>query len=283
MCVLKDCNVPCPWDDNYKKWWKYCTPAHNQKAREEHVAFPATIITVDDPAMPADRILAGTSAYITPLVPPSTGAPEDLVAKADELAQSLFDDDELLGINWRNSDDVEGLGNVNLVATFEQVSDRKMSATDENNIAQAWQPGLMSAKNIAEIYTGTQPQEIAWLYNALTAEVRAHCSRMQQENASQTEIKCILEKDKIKMRQDLATETEIRLIAEEDKIECQVYGVLCEMIEQIMTQVAPDEEKSHEAVVRVQTYAEQAWEALKAELERKKKAAEAHAAMLRTH
>jgi hypothetical protein len=58
---------------------------------------------------------------------------------------------------------------------------------------------------------------------------------------------------------------------------------LCEMIEQLVTQVAPAEEKSHEVVVRLQTYAEQAWDALKVERERKTKAAVAHAAMLKTH
>jgi hypothetical protein len=45
-CAIKDCNLPCPWDDKYKKWWKHCTPSHAQKATEEHVACPATIITV---------------------------------------------------------------------------------------------------------------------------------------------------------------------------------------------------------------------------------------------
>jgi hypothetical protein len=73
---------------------------------------------------------------------------------------------------------------------------------------------------------------------------------MQQEKASQIELERIREWDKIRMGQDLATKMEITRIAEEDRIECQVYGVLCETIEQIVTQVAPAEEKSHEVVVR---------------------------------
>jgi hypothetical protein len=48
----------------------------------------------------------------------------------------------------------------------------------------AWKPGLLSAQDVAEIYTGTQAQEIAWLYNVLVEAVRARCARMQQEKAS---------------------------------------------------------------------------------------------------
>ena len=67
------------------------------------------------------------------------------MVRADELAQSIFDDNELVEINWCDPDDVEELGNVILVAAFEQVSGRTMIPTDEKNIAQAWKPGLMSA------------------------------------------------------------------------------------------------------------------------------------------
>jgi hypothetical protein len=283
MCALKDCNNPCPWDDKRKKWWKFCTPAHLQKAKEQHVACPASIISVDDPNMPADQILAGTSAYVTRVVPTLSRAPEVLMARAAELAQSIFDDGELVEINWCDPDDVEELGNVILVAAFDQVTGRTMTMTDEKNIAQAWKPGLMSAEDVAEIYTGTRAHEIAWLYNALEAEVRARCARMQQEIASQIEIERILVQDKVKMGENLATQMKITRITEEDRIECKVYGVLCEMIEKLVTQVAPSEEKSHEVVVRLQTYAEQAWEALKVERERKTKAAVEHAAMLKAH
>jgi hypothetical protein len=64
---------------------------------------------------------------------------------------------------------------------------------------------------------------------------------MQQEIASQIEIERILVQDKVKMEEDLATKVEITRVAEEDRIECQVYVVLCEMIEKIVTQVAPAE------------------------------------------
>jgi uncharacterized small protein (DUF1192 family) len=285
MCALKECNKPCPWDAKGGKYWKFCTPAHNQKAKEkdQHVACPASIISVHDPQMHAEQILAGTSAYVTQVVPPTSWAPEGLMAQAAELAQTIFDEDALADIDWGEADDVEELGTVILFAAFEQVSGRMTTTMDQQNIALAWKPGLLSAHDVAEIYTGTQAQEIAWLYNALVEAVRARCARMQQEKASQIELERICEWDKIRMGQDLGTKMEITRIAEEDRIECQVYGVLCEMIEQIVTQVAPAEEKSHEVVVRLQTYAEQAWEALKVERERKTKAAVAHAAMLKAH
>jgi hypothetical protein len=157
------------------------------------------------------------------------------------------------------------------------------TTTDQQNIALAWTPGLLSAQDVTEIYTGTQPQQIAWLYNAVVAAVRARCTRMQQEKASQIELVHIHQQEQIRMGQDLATKMEIERISGEDLIECQVYGVLVQMIEQIATQVAPPEEQSQEVLVRVPTYAEQAWEALKKERERKKNAAVAHAAMLQTH
>jgi hypothetical protein len=56
------------------------------------------------------------------------------MARADELAQSIFDDDELVEINWCDPDDVEELGNVILVAAFEQVSGRTMTTTDVPNV-----------------------------------------------------------------------------------------------------------------------------------------------------
>jgi hypothetical protein len=285
MCVLKECNKPCPWDAKGGKYWKFCTPAHNQKAKEkdQHVACPATIISVHDPQMHAEQILAGTSANVTQVVPPPSWAPEGLMAQTAELAKTIFDEDKLADIDWGEADDVEELGTVILLATFEQVSGRMTTTTDQQNIAMAWKPGLLLAQDVAEIYTGTQAQEIAWLYNVLVEAVRARCARMQQEKASQIELERIREWDKIRMGQDLATKMEITRIAEEDRIECQVYGVLCEMIEQIVTQVAPAEEKSHEVVVRLQTYAEQAWEALKVERERKTKAAVSYAAMLKAH
>jgi uncharacterized small protein (DUF1192 family) len=285
MCALKECNKSYPWDAKGGKYWKFCTPAHNQKAKEkdQHVACPASIISVHDPQMHAEQILAGTSAYVTQVVPPPSWAQEGLMAQAAELAQTIFDEAALADIDWGEADDVEELGTVILFAAFEQVSGRMTTTMDQQNIALAWKPGLLSAQDVAEIYTGTQAQEIAWLYNALVEAVRARCARMQQEKASQIELERICAWDKIKMGQDLGTKMEITRIAEEDRIECQVYGVLCEMIEQIVTQVAPAEEKSHEVVVRLQTYAEQAWEALKVERERKTKAAVAHAAMLKAH
>jgi uncharacterized small protein (DUF1192 family) len=259
MCALKECNKSYPWDAKGGKYWKFCTPAHNQKAKEkdQHVACPASIISVHDPQMHAEQILAGTSAYVTQVVPPPSWAPEGLMAQAAELAQTIFDEAALADIDWGEADDVEELGTVILFAAFEQVSGRMTTTMDQQNIALAWKPGLLSAQDVAEIYTGTQAQEIAWLYNALVEAVRARCARMQQEKASQIELERICAWDKIRMGQDLGTKKEITRIAEEDRIECQVYGVLCEMIEQIVTQVAPAEEKSHEVVVRLQTYAEQ--------------------------
>ena len=35
ICALQVCNKPCPWDDKGKKWWKFFTPAHLQKAKEQ--------------------------------------------------------------------------------------------------------------------------------------------------------------------------------------------------------------------------------------------------------
>jgi hypothetical protein len=200
MCALKDCNKPCPWDAKSEKYWMFCTPAHNQKAREKdpHVACPATV-SVQDPQMRAEQILAGTSAYITQVV-----STEGLTAKADELARKIlddFDEDALMELDWSEAEDVEELGTVILCAAFEQVSGRMTTTTDQQNIALAWKPGLLSAQDVTEIYAGTQSQQIAWLYNAMVAAVRARCTRMQQEKASQIELVHIHQQEQIRMGQ----------------------------------------------------------------------------------
>ena len=140
---------------------------------------------------------------------------------------------------------------------------------------------MISAEDVAEIYAGSQAQEIAWFYNSLDAAVRARCKWMKQEEASEIEVARIREQDEIKMGLDLATKMELNRIAEEDHIESQVYSVLCKMIEQIAHQLAPAEEESQAVIIRVPTCAEKAWEALKAERESRAKAAAAHAAMLK--
>jgi hypothetical protein len=150
-----------------------------------------------------------------------------------------------------------------------------MTTTDAQNIEQSWRPGIISAEDVAEIYAGSQAQEIAWFYNSLDAAVRARCKWMKQEEASEIEVARNREQDEIKMGLDLATKRELNRIAEEDHIESQVYGVLCTMIEKIANQLAPAEEESQAVMIRV------AWEALKAERESRAKAAAAHAAMLK--
>ena len=284
MCALKECNKPCPWDPQAGKFWKFCTPAH-KKEKDKHVACPA-MISVHDPQMHAEQILAGTRAYVTPVVPLQSRDSEDMMKMADtadELAVTLFDEDALRTIDWSNPDDAEELGSQILVAAFDQVLVKEMTTTDEQNIDQSWRRGMISAEDVAEIYAGSQAQEIAWFYNSLDAAVRARCKWMMQEEASEIEVERIREQDEIKMGLDLATKIELNRIAEEDHIESQVYGVLCTMIEQIANQLAPAEEESQEVIIRVPTCAEQAWEALKAKRESRAKAAAAHAAMLKTH
>ena len=56
--------------------------------------------------MHAEQILAGTRAYVTPVVPPQSRDSDDMMemvakmaAKADELAEALFDEDALRTID----------------------------------------------------------------------------------------------------------------------------------------------------------------------------------------
>jgi hypothetical protein len=131
LCALKECNKPCPWDPQDGKFWKFCTSAH-KKDQDKHVACPA-IISVHDPEMHAEQILAGTRAYVTPVMPLESrdlDAMMEMAAKADELAVTLFDEDSLQTINWSNPDDVEELGNLSLIAAFEQVLGKQMTTTD---------------------------------------------------------------------------------------------------------------------------------------------------------
>ena len=284
LCALKECNKPCPWDPQAGKFWKFCTPAH-KKEQDKHVACPA-IISVHDPGMHAEQILAGTRAYVTPVRPLESRDLDvimKMAAKADELAVTLFDEGALMTIDWSNPDDLEEVGHLSLIAAFEQVLGKQMTTTDAQNIAQSWRPGIISAEDVAEIYAGSQAQEIALLYNSLDAAVRARCEGMKQEEASEIEVVRIREQDEIRMGLDFATKMEINRITEADHIESQVYGVLCTMMERIANQLAPAEEKSEAVMIRVPTPAEQAWEALKAKRETRAKAAAAHAEMLKIH
>ena len=82
--------------------------------------------------MHAEKILACTRTYVTPVVPLQSRDLDDMkmAAKADELAATLFDEDALRTINWSNPDDVEELGNLSLIAAFEQVLGKQMTTTD---------------------------------------------------------------------------------------------------------------------------------------------------------
>jgi len=149
---MKECNKPCPWDPQAGKFWKSCTPAH-KKEKDKHVACLA-IISVHDPQMHAEQILAGTHAYVTPVVSLQSRDLEDMMKmadKADELAVTLFDEDTLRTIDWSNPNDDEELGSQNLVAAFEQVLGKQMTTTDAQNIEQSWRPGMISAEDVTEI------------------------------------------------------------------------------------------------------------------------------------
>jgi len=152
LCALKECNKPCPWDPQAGKFWKFCTQAH-KKEQDKHVACPA-IISVHDPGMHAEQILAGTRAYVTPVVPLESRDLDDIMKmtdKADEIAVTLFDEGALRTIDWSNPDDVEEVGNLSLIAAFEQVLGKQMTTTDAQNITQSWRPGIISAEDVAEI------------------------------------------------------------------------------------------------------------------------------------
>ena len=59
--------------------------------------------------MHVEQILAGTRAYVTPVVPLESRDLDDIMkmaAKADELAVTLLDKDALQTIDWSNPDDV---------------------------------------------------------------------------------------------------------------------------------------------------------------------------------
>jgi hypothetical protein len=70
-----------------------------------------------------------------------------MAAKVDELAVTLFDEGSLRTIDWSNPDDVEEVGNLSLIAAFEQVLGKQMTTTDAQNIAQSWRPGIISAED----------------------------------------------------------------------------------------------------------------------------------------
>ena len=136
---------------------------------------------------------------------------------------------------------------------------------------------------MAEIYTGKQAQEIANLYNELEQEIRAHCVRVQQEIASQIESDELLQHEATRLGQDLATKMEVARIVAQQEIESMAYDVVLEVVDLILSQVVPSVQKSHNVVERVKTANEEAWDPLKAKHGIKKKAANAHAAMLVTH
>ena len=154
---------------------------------------------------------------------------------------------------------------------------------DRTNIEDAWQPGMLCASAVAEIYTGEHAQEIANLYNALVQEMRARCARVQQEIASQIEIDELLQQEATKLGQDLATKMEVERIVAQQEIESMVYGVVLEVVDLVFSQVVPSVKKSRDMVARVKTANQEAWDALKAKHENKKKAADAHAAVLLAH
>jgi hypothetical protein len=113
---------------------------------------------------------AGTSpeseGAVTAVVLTLSGAPEVLMVRADELAQSIFDDNELVEINWCDPDDVEELGNVILVAAFEQVSGRTMTTTDVPNVGHK-----PTTKTKRKRFPGWQRPDPAWMRRRLQDEV----------------------------------------------------------------------------------------------------------------
>lgn len=204
------------------KYWKYCCPDHAMAAKGGDTACPAFVINIVDASISAEEIVAGTTTYITPLVP---RAAEDLEAKAAALARSIIGDDELLHFDISDPDDVEEMGKIMLIAAFEQVSGRDVSEKDRTNIEDVWQPGMLCASTVAEIYTGKQAQEIANLYNALAQEMRTRCVRVQKEIASQIEGDELLQHEATRLGQDLATKIEVARIIAQQEMESMAYGV----------------------------------------------------------
>ena len=293
MCALPKCKELCLWDAKGKKWWKYCCPDHAMAAKGEDTACPAFVIKVVDASISAEEIVAGTTTYITPIV---TRAMEDLEAKAATLARRVIGDDELQHFDVSDPDDMEEMDKIMLIVAFEQVSGRAVSKKDRTNIEDALQPGMLCASALAEIYTGKHAQEIAicttyWrrrcareianLYNALAQEMRARCARVQQEIASQIEIDELLQQEATKLGQDRATKMEVGLRSKKSR--AWHYGVVLEVVDLVFSQVVPPVEKSRDVVARVKTANQEAWHALMAKHENKKKAADAHAAVLLAH
>ena len=279
-CALPKCKELCLWDPKGNKYWKYCCPDHAMAAKGGDTACPAFVINIVDASISAEEIVAGTTTYITPLVP---RAAEDLEAKAAALARSIIGDDELQHFDISDPDDVEEMGKIMLIAAFEQVSGRDVSEKDRTNIEDVWQPGMLCASTVAEIYTGKQAQEIANLYNALAQEMRTRCVRVQKEIASQIEGDELLQHEATRLGQDLATKMEVARIIAQQEMESLAYGVVLEVVDLALSQVVPSVQKSRNVEARVKTANEEAWDALKAKRESKKKAADAHAAMLVAH
>jgi hypothetical protein len=95
----------------------------------------------------------------------------------------------------------------------------------------------------------------------------------------EAEVVLISAEEKTRMGLDLATEIELKRITEEDLSENEVYRVLLAIIDQL----APAEDQLQAAQLRAPTCAEQAWEALKLQRERRAEAIIAHKTLMETH